>query len=75
MCLGQLAECVAVPGDGTARVRIGDAEHVVSLLTLDGEVAPGDWLVVHSGYVLERIGADEAAEARRIRAADTEETL
>ncbi len=33
-----------------------------SLLALDGPVpGPGDWVVVHSGYVLERVDPDEAA--------------
>lgn len=67
MCLGQLARCVAVVGDGTVRVRIGAAEQLVSLLTIDIPVLPGDWLVVHSGYALERISAEEAREAAGIR--------
>lgn len=69
MCLGELAEVVGVNAPGTADVRYGGRQVTVSLLTLEGTVAPGDWLVVHSGFALERISASEAQEAARIRAA------
>jgi hydrogenase expression/formation protein HypC len=36
-------------------------EHVVSLLALDGDVPTvGEWLVVHSGYAIDRVDASEA---------------
>jgi hydrogenase expression/formation protein HypC len=36
-------------------------EHVVSLLALDGDVPTvGEWLVVHSGYAIDRVDANEA---------------
>jgi len=35
--------------------------HRVSLLALDGPVpVPGEWLVVHSGYAIDRVDATEA---------------
>jgi len=35
--------------------------HRVSLLALDGsEPAPGEWLVVHSGYAVDRVDAADA---------------
>jgi hydrogenase maturation factor len=35
--------------------------HRVSLLTLDGPAPePGEWLVVHSGYAIDRVDAAEA---------------
>jgi hydrogenase maturation factor len=70
MCLGQLVRCVGVAVDGAVRVRAGSAgsaEQVVSLLMMDAPVSPGDWLVVHSGYALTRISAEEAHEAESIR--------
>lgn len=69
MCLGQLARCVGIDADGTLRVRAGEALASVSPLALAGEVAVGDWLVVHSGFALERVSADEAREALLIRSA------
>ena len=67
MCLGQLVEVVGPAGAGSARVRAGASEFVVSVLTLDGPVEPGEWLVVHSGFALGRIGAAEARDALALR--------
>jgi hydrogenase maturation factor len=46
--------------------------HRVSLLVLDGTPpAPGDWLVVHAGFAIDRADADDAEnvhrELRRVR--------
>ena len=68
MCLGELAEVVDRIDDRTVRARVGDRLVTVSLLTLDGTVAPGDWLQVHSGYALARLTDEERREAARIRA-------
>jgi len=63
-----LAEVTAVTGPDTAEVRLGDGGvRAVSLLTLEDQVAPGDWLVVHAGFALSRISAEQAREAARIR--------
>jgi len=48
------------------------SRHRVSLLALDGPAPePGAWLVVHSGYAIDRVSATEAeitlAELRRAR--------
>ena len=66
MCLGELAEVIdvstlnaLVSGDGRART--------VSLLTLTDPVAPGDWVVIHSGFALGRLTAEEASEATALR--------
>jgi hydrogenase expression/formation protein HypC len=68
MCLGELAQVVDLIDDRTVRARVGDRLVTVSLLTLDGSVAPGDWLQVHSGYALARLTEEERREAARIRA-------
>ena len=60
MCLGQIGQVVGLDGAGRATVRSGAQELPVSLLTFDGTAAVGDWLVVHSGFALERISAEEA---------------
>lgn len=67
MCLGEIARVVALVDDRTVQARIGDRVVTVSLLTLDGPVAPGDWLQVHSGYALARLTDEERREAARIR--------
>lgn len=68
MCLGELAEVTQVPAPGTAEVRAGDRTRTVSLLTLEEPVAPGDWVLIHSGFALSRLTAEEAHDAALIRA-------
>ena len=69
MCLGELAQVLVVDAAGTAEVACTGRRTTVSLMTLDQPVAVGDWLVVPSGFALERLTAAEAAEAAGIRAA------
>jgi hydrogenase maturation factor len=52
---------------GPGRVMVEDMNgrrHEVSLLALEPkepDPVPGDWLVVHSGYAIDRVEASEAA--------------
>jgi hydrogenase expression/formation protein HypC len=65
MCVSYPACVLAVQPDGTALVdQHGRAQRVVLLDT--GPVAPGDWLVVHSGIALARIDAEEARLRREL---------
>jgi hydrogenase expression/formation protein HypC len=73
MCLGDLAEVVDLVDDRTVRARVGNRVVTVSLLTLDGPVAPGDWLQVHSGFALGRLTEEEERDATRIRSSSQEE--
>jgi len=54
---------------GSGAVDVEDVDggvHRVSLLALDGPAPrPGEWLVVHSGYAIDRV---EAAEAEAVAA-------
>jgi hydrogenase expression/formation protein HypC len=74
MCLGDLAEVLSVDPGATARVRAGGRTATVSLLTLDDPLAPGDWVVCHSGFALSRVTAEAASEAAAIRAHPVKET-
>ncbi len=62
MCLSSLHQ--VVEDDGSDMVTAEDMDgklQRVSLLALDGDrPEPGEWLVVHSGYAIERISAQEA---------------
>ena len=62
MCTSRLHRVVAAAGPGA--VTAADAQgHLlrVSLLALDGpEPVAGEWLVVHSGYALDRADPGEA---------------
>ena len=71
MCLGQIGQVVRLDGAGRATVSSGAQELTVALLTLDEPAAVGDWLVVHSGFAIQRISAEEAEDAMAIRAADS----
>lgn len=60
MCVSRFHRVVGPAGPG--RVLVADrAGHTreVSLLALDGPPpAPGEWLVVHSGYAIDRVAGD-----------------
>ncbi len=66
MCLGEIVQLVEVAGD-RAVARRGEAEVRLSLITLEDPVAPGDWVVSHSGFALERLSAQDAADALAVR--------
>ena len=68
MCLGELAEVLEAPDARTAVVRSSVRTATVSLLTIDGAVAPGDWLLCHSGFALRRLSPQEAHDAAALRA-------
>jgi len=66
MCLGELAEVIEV-GTQNALVSGGGRSRNVSLLTLTDPVLPGDWVVIHSGFALARLTAEQAREATALR--------
>ena len=67
MCLGEVAQVREVTGDRRAIVDSPGRTRTVSLITLDDTVAPGDWLLVHSGFALAHLTAEQAHEAQDIR--------
>ena len=77
MCVSRLHLVVETPEQGRVLVEdVDGARHEVALLALDGPPPrPGEWLVVHSGYAIDRAPPEEAAEVRReLRAARDEAT-
>jgi hydrogenase expression/formation protein HypC len=66
MCLGEVLQLVEVAGD-RAVGRRGQSRVDLSLLTLEQPVLPGDWVVAHSGFALERLSPQEAAAALAVR--------
>lgn len=71
MCLGEVAQVLEVGAGSSALVRSPQRTSTVSLLTLGDVLAPGDWVLCHSGFALRRVTPEEAAEATAIRAAPT----
>ena len=55
MCLALAAQVVELPDRATAVVVRNGRRSTVSLLAADSEVNVGDWVLVHSGFVLERL--------------------
>jgi hydrogenase expression/formation protein HypC len=65
--------CVAVPyqvvevNEERARVSRDGRVTVVSLLAMTEPLHPGDWVLVHSGFVLAALTPAEAAELSTMR--------
>ena len=65
MCLSRLEQVVGDAGASTVWTEdLDGARHRVSLVAYDGPPpGPGTWVAVHSGYALEAVAAEDAAEA------------
>ena len=61
MCMSRLHRVVAEHDRAVDVEDLDGTVHRVSLLALDGPPpVTGDWLVVHSGYAIDRVDAGEA---------------
>lgn len=64
MCLGLPGRVVDVtPGSDLARVDVAGVVRDIDLGMLDGPFAPGDYVLIHSGFALERMTTEEARTA------------
>lgn len=64
MCLGVPAEVVEIPDPrvGRAKVAISGVERMISTdLLVEEGLQIGDWVLVHVGFALSKIDAEEAA--------------
>jgi hydrogenase maturation factor len=66
VCLGEVLQVIEVTGS-EAIARRGEAIVSLSLLTVDEPVTAGDWVLAHSGFVLERLSSAAAADALALR--------
>ena len=64
MCLAIPAKVISVDGK-SAKVTIEDVEYTASLLLLD-DVKPGDYIMLHAGFAIEKVDPYEAAETLRL---------
>jgi hydrogenase expression/formation protein HypC len=65
MCLGLPGRIVAVPpGSDLVDVEVAGVVRPIHVGLLDGPWQPGDWILIHSGFALERMTEDEARDAR-----------
>ena len=71
MCLAVPAEVVALLEGGRARVSLGGITKEISLALVD-DVAGGDYVLLHVGFALGRIGAEEERRTREALVASGE---
>jgi hydrogenase expression/formation protein HypC len=64
MCLAIPAKVLSIDGT-TARVAIEDVEYIESLLLLEN-VSPGDFIMLHAGFAIQKVDPEEAAETLRL---------
>ena len=64
MCLAIPVKVISVEGTN-ARVIIEDVEYTASLLLLD-DVKPGDFIMLHAGFAIEKVDPREAAETLQL---------
>jgi hydrogenase expression/formation protein HypC len=64
MCLAIPAKVIIVNGT-SAIVSIEDVEYKASLLLLD-DVKPGDFIMLHAGFAIEKVDPEEAAETLKL---------
>jgi hydrogenase expression/formation protein HypC len=64
MCLAIPAKVISVNGTN-ARVSIEDVEYTASLLLID-HVVPGDYIMLHAGFAIEKVDAEFAEETMRL---------
>jgi len=64
MCLAIPAKVISVEGT-SALVTIEDVEYKASLLLL-ADVQPGDYIMLHAGFAIEKVDAAEAEETLRL---------
>jgi hydrogenase expression/formation protein HypC len=64
MCLAIPAKVISVDG-ASAMVTIEEVEYKASLLLLD-DVKPGDYIMLHAGFAIQKVDAEEAEETLRL---------
>lgn len=67
MCLAVPAEIIEI-SDNIATCRVGEGNTTLnaSLMILDDEVAPGDFLIIHAGFAIRKLDRVEAEETLKI---------
>lgn len=68
MCLGIPARVVELIDAELqlAKVDVSGVRRVVNVALLDGEIAVGDWVLLHVGFALSRIDEAEALETLQL---------
>ncbi|PKP02105.1 MAG: HypC/HybG/HupF family hydrogenase formation chaperone [Bacteroidetes bacterium HGW-Bacteroidetes-6] len=64
MCLSIPAQVISINGD-TAKVSVGGTEYDASLQLLD-DVNIGDYILLHTGFAIQKISEEEAIETLKV---------
>ena len=64
MCLAIPAKVISIEGT-SAQVTIEDVEYTASLLLLEN-VKPGDFIMLHAGFAIEKVDPKEAEEIMQL---------
>ncbi len=65
MCLSIPAKVLSVEEEEMARVSVRGVETRVSLQLVD-DIQPGDYVLVHTGFALQKLSEEEARESLKI---------
>ena len=72
MCLGLPGRVVEIrPGSDVAQVEVAGMLRDINIGLLDGPFVAGDYILIHSGFALERMSPDDAREALQMFADDS----
>jgi hydrogenase assembly chaperone HypC/HupF len=66
MCLGipgRVVEMVDGHGDQLAMIDVEGVQRTINIGMLDEPPRPGEWILIHMGFAMEVIDADQAEEA------------
>jgi hydrogenase expression/formation protein HypC len=64
MCLGLPGRVVAIgPGSDLAQVEVAGVLREINVGLLEGPFVPGDYLLIHSGFAVERMDPEQARDA------------
>ena len=64
MCLAIPAKVISIEGS-SAKVTIEDVEYTASLLLLEN-INPGDYVMLHAGFAIQKVDREEADETLRL---------
>lgn len=60
MCLAVPAKVLELRDNQMALVDLSGTQREISLMVLDGDVSPGEYVLIHVGYAIEVIDEEEA---------------
>ncbi|KUG20171.1 MAG: HypC/HybG/HupF family hydrogenase formation chaperone [Methanomicrobiaceae archaeon] len=64
MCIAIPAEVIEIRGESIALVDFGDLQQEIRIDLVD--VEPGDFVLVHVGFAIQRLSREEGLETREI---------